>query len=105
MSFNSVWGKISTALSWIFREAGMQFGEIELLHGDHEVLLPLGHYCRGPRVREVWTSVEGLGGGHCCDNDGGVDYVSSAVDPAEGVIRLRVHAVSKRVLVRWFVVS
>lgn len=106
MDFSTLWNKVSYALSWLFRETGMQFGEIELLHGDHEVLLPMENYCPcGRPPREVWTSVSPRGCVPVCGNTDGMDYAVATVDECERAIRLKIHVASEKAMIKWFVVS
>jgi hypothetical protein len=100
--FSRFWATVQNTLYWLIREDYLYFGEIELLHGEHGLALPLWEYgiCTA-EIREVWVSVDDRKC-HipvCCGS--GQNWFSVKIVGDE--VRIDAEVNTDKVLLKWFI--
>ncbi len=100
--FFRFWGTFQNTLRWLFWDDYLYFGEIELLHGQHGLALPLGEYdiCTS-QIREVWVSVDDRKARIpvCCGH--GRNWFSIRIVGHE--VRIDAEVNTDKVLLKWFI--
>lgn len=101
--FMKFWEKLRNTFHWLYRDDQLFFGEIELLHGDHDIALPLCEYeVEAADIKEVWVSVdERCSSIPVCGGDDSRNWFNVRVLGSE----VRVHCTvnTERVLLKWFI--
>ncbi len=101
--FIKFWDKINNVFHWLFRDDHLFFGEIELLHGRHDLALPLEEYEILPcDIKEVWVSFDDRVSKipTCCGDDI-KNWFTIQVCCDE--VRIHTQVNTDKVLLKWFI--